>query len=76
MEQMEMYKDTTAYQATVRSYIETAMGPWVTALNQNLAVDITTLSGDDYDAAVKLAHATFKVLLPPMLLIIDHCTTR
>jgi hypothetical protein len=66
MEQMEMYKDTTTYQATVRSYIETAMGPWITALNQNLAIDVTTLSGDDYDAAVKLIYATFKVLPSPI----------
>ena len=61
MEQMEMYKDTSAYRENVKRFIDGAMGPWVAALNKNLGVDITTVSDEDYNAAVKLTHATYKV---------------
>ena len=61
MEQMEMYKDTSAYRANVKRFVDGAMGPWVTALNTDLTIDITTLSDDDYNAAIKLTHATYKV---------------
>ena len=68
MEQMEMYKDTSAYRESVKRFIDGAMRPWVAALNKNLAVDITTLSDQDYNDAVKLTHATYKVcLLQPEL---------
>lgn len=63
MEQMEMYKDTSAYRENVKRFIDEAMGQWVAALNKNLAVDIATLSDEDYNAAVKLTHATDKVWL-------------
>ena len=63
MEQMEMYKDTSAYRENVKRFIDEAMGPWVAALNKNLAVDIATLSDEDYNAAVKLTHVTYKVWL-------------
>lgn len=63
MEQMEMYKDTSAYRENVKRFIDGAMGPRVAALNKNLAVDIATLSVKDYNAAVKLTHATYKVWL-------------
>ena len=61
IEQMEMYKDTSAYQATVRAFIDSAMGPWMQSLNQNLAVDSTTLSKEEFDTAVKLKYSTYKV---------------
>ena len=61
VEQMEMYKDTSAYQATVRAFMDSAMGPWMESLNQSLGINITTLSGDDFNAAVKLKYATYKV---------------
>src|SRR5277367_3728832 len=61
MEQMEMYKDTSAYRENVKRFIDGAMGPWVAALNKNLGVDITTVSEEDYNAVVKLTHATYKV---------------
>jgi hypothetical protein len=63
IEQMEMYKDTSAYQATVKSFVDVTIGPWMTSLNHSLAVNVTTLSGDDFVAAVKLKHATYKVRL-------------
>jgi len=63
MEQMEMYKDTSAYRENVKRFIDGAMGPRVAALNKNLAVDIATLSVKDYNAAVKFTHATYKVWL-------------
>jgi len=63
IEQMEMYKDTKAYQDVVRRYIDDEMGPWVAALLQNLSLDVTSLSGHDYDAAMKLNHANYKVQL-------------
>jgi hypothetical protein len=62
VEQMEMYKDTSGFQGTVRSFIETAMEPWIGALNQNLAVDITAFSGDEFNAIIKLKYATYKVI--------------
>jgi hypothetical protein len=62
MEQMEMYKDTSAYQKTVRTYVENALGPWIQALQQSLTIDVRHLAGDDFDAAVKLTHATYKVI--------------
>lgn len=61
MEQMEMYKDTSAYRENVKRFVDGAMGPWVAALNRDLAVDITTLSDEHYNTAVKLTHATYKV---------------
>src|SRR5947207_12433106 len=63
VEQMEMYKYTTVFQGTVRSFIESAMEPWMTALNDNLGVDITTFSGDEFNAVIKLKYATYKVVL-------------
>lgn len=63
MEQMEMYKDTSAYQKTVRTYIDGALGPWIEALKQSLMIDVTGLRGDEFDAAVKLKYATYKVTL-------------
>lgn len=62
VEQLEMYKDTTMFQSTVKNVIDAAMGPWMTSLKQSLAIDVLTLSGDIFDAALKLKHATFKVL--------------
>ena len=63
MEQMEMYKDTSAYQKTVRAYIDGSLGPWIEALKQSLMIDVTGLRGDEFDAAVKLEYATYKVAL-------------
>ena len=58
---MEMYKDTSTYKDAVRSYIDSSLQPWIEALNSNLANDITVLGGEEYDAAVKLTYATYKV---------------
>jgi hypothetical protein len=65
IEQMEMYKDTSAYKDAVRSYVDSSLQPWIEALNRNLAVDITTAVGDEYDAVVKLTYATYKVSFRP-----------
>ena len=70
IEQMEMYKDTTAYGETVHTYIKSVVGPWMTSLNECLGVDITSLPGDDYDGAVKLKYATYKVT--PRKVLIDR----
>ena len=61
VEQMEMYKDTEMYQDAVRSFIESAMGPWMDRLNQNLNVDVASLAGDEFNNAVKLKYGTHKV---------------
>lgn len=58
---MEMYKDTSAYKDAVRSYVDSSLRPWIEALNRNLAGDLTELGGEEYDAAVKLTYATYKV---------------
>jgi importin-9 len=71
VEQMEMYKDTSAYQATVEAYIDSVMGPWVTSLLQGVGVDLMSLSGENYDGAIKLTHAIYKVF-SQLLLMSDH----
>ena len=73
IEQMEMYKDTGAYQATVRTFIESAMGLWMTSLKDNLASNVKMLSDEDFNAAIKLNYSTFKVCLVFTLLRIDYC---
>ncbi len=70
IEQMEMYKDTTAYKDTVRSYINSSLQPWIEALNANLGLDLSSLSGEEYGAGVKLTYASYKV--PPS----DLCSIR
>src|SRR5947207_15004179 len=72
VEQMEMYKYTTVFQGTVRSFIESAMEPWMTALNGNLGVDIRTFSGDEFNAVIKLKYATYKVVLENAGLMVDY----
>jgi hypothetical protein len=62
VEQMEMYKDTSAYQGAVRTVVEAAMGPWLASLNQSFAMDVTALSGNEYTDAVKLIRSSYKVL--------------
>jgi len=61
MEQMEMYKDTKAYQKTVRTYVDNALGPWLATLQQSLLIDVRGMSGEEFDDAVKLKYATYKV---------------
>jgi len=61
IEQMEMYKDTSAYKDAVRSYIDSSLQPWIEALDRNLAEDLTSLKEEEYDAGVKLTYATYKV---------------
>jgi hypothetical protein len=63
VEQLEMYKDTSAYQHTVRTCIGAAMGPWIASLNSSLGVLVTGLSGGEFDAALKLKYASYKVCL-------------
>lgn len=65
-----MYKDTTAYKDTVRSYINSSLQPWIEALNANLGLDLSSLSGEEYGAGVKLTYASYKV--PPS----DLCSIR
>ena len=60
MEQMEMYKDTSAYQGIVKEYIQRHLTPWILALQTNISVDLT--STDDCTDIVKLVHACYKVL--------------
>jgi hypothetical protein len=61
VEQLEMYKDTSVYHTTVRDVIDTAMAPWVASLRGSLAIDMTTLSGETFDEALKLKYASYKV---------------
>jgi hypothetical protein len=61
VEQLEMYKDTSAYQAATRILVEEIMGPWLEALNRHLGTDVTGLSGDEYRHAIKLIGSTYKV---------------
>ena len=72
IEQMEMYKEMSAYRDTVTAYIKSVMGPWVTSFNESLGLDITKLSGDDYNGAVKLQYAIYKVMSASMQLTIDN----
>jgi hypothetical protein len=65
VEQLEMYKDTSTYQAATRSLVEEIMGSWVKVLNHHLGTDVTGLSGDDYRHATKLVASTYKVLPSP-----------
>jgi len=61
VEQIEMYKDTTAYTNAVRTIVDAAMGPWLVSLNQSLGTDVAALSGQKYSDAVKLIRSTHKV---------------
>lgn len=72
VEQLEMYKDTSAYRHIVRTCIEAAMGPWVASLNTSLGVSVTGLSGEQFDAALKLKYASYKVNLTRWWIDVDY----
>ena len=65
VEQMEMYKDTSAYTNAVRTVVDAAMAPWLVSLNQSLGTDVAALSGQQYSDAVKLIRSTHKVSSHP-----------
>jgi hypothetical protein len=58
IEQMEMYKDIKAHRTDIFSYVDSALGPWVLAINQNLSAGENGVSED----TVKLANACRKVV--------------
>ena len=70
---MEMYKDTMAYKASVLSYIDSIIGPWMAAIIQNMRMHVISSTGAEYDeAALKLANANRKVFLLGIILRTDY----
>jgi hypothetical protein len=69
MEQMEMYKDTTAYQKIVREYVEGHIPAWINSFERNLGLNVTAFDGEAFDVSVKSIHAIYKVHL-------NHRTTK
>jgi hypothetical protein len=68
VEQMEMYKDTSKYHVIVREYLERHLPAWITSFETNLSLNVTTFSGEIFDASVKLTYAIYKVHLSPKML--------